>query len=151
VASAVSDYDSFVINREWPAQRHRRQVSGGQQRINAIQLDLLTCQPQTVADGILDQNTFGDFGKLVQARAQRQYQAARSLQAPLWVVLLLGGVITVVLVAMVGVKTVRIHLVISGLYAIFLGMMLFFVVAFSSPFTGVVPISSETFQQAQGA
>src|SRR5882757_2867387 len=31
VASAISDYNSFVIDQEWPAQRHRRQVSGGQE------------------------------------------------------------------------------------------------------------------------
>jgi hypothetical protein len=68
----------------------------------------------------------------------------------LWFVVAAGGIIFVLLVAMLDME-VHVHLILSTTVAAFLGMVIFLIAAMDNPFRGEVSVGPEAFEEIYGA
>jgi hypothetical protein len=145
----IRSYVAWVIDEAWPAQQRGEAPIGGIARIDTIQDGLAGFEPTTEGDKILHAEAMSEFNKLVELRQQRVNAVTSSLPGPLWWVLVLGAVINIALIAMLAVRRLLAHLVISGLFAVFVAMMIFLIVSMDNPFRGEFSVQPDAFRTLQ--
>jgi hypothetical protein len=145
----IRNYVSYVIDEAWPAQQRGEVPTGGIVRIDTIQDRLARFEPATEGDKILHAEALSQFNKFVELRQQRVNAVTSSLPDPLWWVLVLGAVINIALIAMLAVRGLAAHLVISALFAIFVAMMIFLIVSMDNPFRGEFSVRPDAFRELQ--
>ena len=84
------------------------------------------------------------------ARRERLLAAGQGLPPILWVVLILGGVITVGFTYLFGLENTSVHLLMVGSLAMIISLSLFTVATLNQPFNGDVRIHPDAFEQVLG-
>lgn len=141
----LEKYVDDVIDQEWPIQQHG-EVPTKADEITQFQRKLTAYEPQTPGQEILHAEAFGQFNQFVIDRRARLNSVSASLPAALWWVLGVGAVINLVLMSMLAVRRLAAHLVISGLFAVFLAMMIFLIAAMDNPFLGEFSVQPSSFE-----
>lgn len=145
----IENYVRSVIDQSWPAQQQGEVAHGEDSIADTIQNKLASFEPTTEGDKILHAETLGQFTKFIELRQQRLNAVTSSLPDPLWWVLVVGAVINIALIAMLSVRRLAAHLVISGLFAVFVAMMIFLIVSMDNPFRGEFSVQPDAFHALQ--
>jgi hypothetical protein len=145
----IKEYVRYVIDEAWPQQQNGEVPVGGIKRADAIQDLLAEFEPVKEGDKILHAEALSQFNKFVELRQHRLNSVESSLPAPLWWVLIAGAVINLALIAMLAVRRLVAHLVISGLFAVFVAMMIFLIASMDNPFRGEFSVQPDTFRSLQ--
>jgi hypothetical protein len=142
----LEDYVDYVINDAWPQQQHGIVPSVGADRATGILNTLAQFEPATAGQQAIHTETFSQFNKFLDARRARLNAVTAGLPASLWWVLIIGAVVNLVLMSMLAVDRILAHVLLSGLFAIFVGMMIFLIIAMDNPFLGPYSISPAAFE-----
>jgi len=142
-------YTSYVIEEAWPAQRRGIVPEGGTARVTVFWNHLLTFQPATPGQQVLYQATMDQFGKFVDVRRQRLQDVTAGLPAVLWWVLAGGALINIMLTWLFSMDKLWAHLILAGLFALFLGLMVFLIAALDHPFRGGLSVGPDAFELVQ--
>jgi ABC-type branched-subunit amino acid transport system permease subunit len=86
------------------------------------------------------------FNKLVEARRMRMDSVTTGLPAIFWGVIVAGGVLSIALTYTFHLPNLRSHLLLTGIYSLFVGFLIFLVVAMDNPFRGELSVSPEAYQ-----
>ncbi|MDQ2881883.1 MAG: DUF4239 domain-containing protein [Actinomycetota bacterium] len=143
--AGVIRYLDVVITEEFPSAHQGKLLAAATPAATNIQNDISSFAPTNFGGLALDSETFRQFGNFIDNRNQRLNQMTSQLPGTLWLVLIVGAVINLALIAMLGIEKLSAHLALSGLFAVFLSLMLFLVAALDHPFLGQYSISSDTF------
>lgn len=138
-------YIDVVVDQEFPSARQGRLTAVATPVATKIQHEIASYAPGNMGGEALDAETFRQFGGFVDDRNERLNVMTSGLPATLWLVLVVGGVINLTLISMLGMKKLSAHLVLAGLFAVFLGLMLFLVVDLDHPFLGQYSITPDAF------
>ncbi|MGH3546752.1 MAG: DUF4239 domain-containing protein [Pseudonocardiaceae bacterium] len=144
--AGVVHYLDVVMSQEFPSAHQGKLLAAATPVATDIQNGIASFAPANLGEQALDSETFRQFGNFIDARNQRLNQMQSQLPDTLWVVLILGALINLALIAMLGIDKLSAHLALSGLFAVFLSLMLFLVAALDHPFLGQYSISSDTFE-----
>jgi hypothetical protein len=145
----ISHYIDVVINQEFPSAHRGKLLATATPVATKIQSEIASFAPTNLAGEALDIETFHQFSSLIDDRNSRLNQMTSSLPRMLWLVLIVGAVINLTLIAMLGVKKMGAHLALSGLFAIFLSLMLFLIADLDHPFLGEFSVSPDAFETIQ--
>lgn len=134
VQAAMRDYVRFVVEREWrllgTEQRLSRQAWDARERAYVAVLDAVPTTPRETA---LRERMLARLGVIAEHRHLREEWAEEGFSAVFWLPALAGLVlVTVPLCVFPPTRPTRLLLASMGAFA---GLVLFFVQAFSSPFT----------------
>lgn len=147
--SDIENYVGTVINVAWPNQQRGETTAETTDLVDAIQRKMTTFEPVTPGQEILHAESYAQFNKFVEARRKVMNAVSASLPAALWWVLVGGALINLLLMSMLAVERLGPHLVISGLFAVFIAMMIFLIVAMDNPFLGEFSVTPAPFEQLQ--
>ncbi len=64
-----------------------------------------------------------------------------------WAVIWVGAAINAILIASIKVKDVRVHLVIAGLLALFIGLVMFVTTDMDHPYAGSISVGPGPFER----
>jgi hypothetical protein len=110
-------------------------------------LKLLEFDPRTRGEQVLYERGLTDLHDAVDARRSRLLQVREGIPNLLWVVLVVGGVITVSFTYLFGLKSNVAHgLMVAALTLVICGT-LFTIAEFNNPFSGPVEIRPEAFRE----
>jgi hypothetical protein len=140
---ALDSYLALVIERDWPQmalERESSDVKNGLDRVYAaaVRLAQVGSRPTAVLFAM-----FNQLDALTQARRSRLHLAIGIVPSMLWVVLTVGGVLTVGFTFFFGTKNLRAQILMTGILSIVVFMSLFVIVSINHPFTGPVHVDSE--------
>lgn len=141
----ITHYLDVVINQEFPSAHQGKLVLGGTPVATRIQSEIASLAPTSPAGEALDNESFRQFANFIDDRNQRLNRMTSSLPGTLWFVLIAGALINLALIAMLGMKKLGAHLTLSGMFAVFLSLMLFLIADLDHPFLGQYSISSDAF------
>jgi uncharacterized integral membrane protein len=145
--SLLRDYANVVIEKEW------KSLARGESspETDKIMLDIwkayLRYTPGTEAQKIIYAESISTLHQFSALRRQLVQHAMEGLPALLWLVLIVGGVITVAFTFFFGTENLHAQTVMTALLAALIGLMLFTILSMDFPFTGDFKISPETFRQ----
>jgi hypothetical protein len=153
IQELVRSYAEVVVEEEWPLMA---QGGGSSPKawatLDELRAAILGLKPTKGAKHICyDQMRYNEM--LVQlhdlgnARRERLLAAGQGLPPILWIVLLLGGVITVCFTYLFGLDNTLVHLLMVGSLALIISLSLFTVAALDYPFNGDIRIHPAAYEQ----
>ena len=142
----LRDYVDYVIHEAWPLQQRGQVPSGGVERMNRFQGVLLIFEPATEGQKLLHAETLRAYNGMILARRLRLDAVATGLPSLMWIVILLGAVISLSGAFFFKVEDVRLHGTLVTLLAMFIGLVIFMTLALDRPFRGDLGVRSEPYQ-----
>lgn len=141
----LKQYLNYVIDVAWPAHRHGEVPHGGTLLLSRFQVVLTGFQPSNANQQVILAEALTAFNKLVDARRMRMDSVETGLPGVFWVVILAGAILSIVLTYTFHLPTLRGHLLLTGIYSLFLGFMIFLVVALDNPFRGELSVTPGSY------
>jgi hypothetical protein len=142
----LRDYDRYVIDKAWPAQRRGVVLEAGEHRLEAIRQTVLSFEPTTKSQEILQGEIQRYLNEMENARDHRLAAVTASIPALLWYLVLIGAFLTIVFVWMLHMYFVS-QFLLGGITALFLGFLVFLIYSLDHPLRdGAIRVSPDAFE-----
>ena len=142
----LRDYLDYVIHEAWPLQQRGQVPTAGVDRINRFQGILVTFEPTTEGQKILHAEALRAYNNMVHARRLRLDAVATGLPVLMWIVIVVGAVISLSGSFFFKVDDVRLHVILVTLLALFIGLVIFMTFALDRPFLGDLGVRPDPYQ-----
>lgn len=142
----LRQYTQGVITVDWPAMQQNIIPTEGSTRIDALQGTLFAFEPTTAGNTAVHSQAMGLFFQFLEDRRARLEETKLALPSLLWAVLGVGAVLNALMIALVESRSLRIHLIMSGLIALFVAMLVFVTASMDHPYSGAISISPEMYE-----
>ena len=145
LSQGLLDYATYVIEEEWPAQQQGGLLGEGQERLLAFRRPLMAFDPTTEGEKALHGATLQSFDRYLEVRADRVAQVGDSVPGLLWLVLIVGAVLTMAISYCFTMESLSGHVVLTVVLAGFLGLILCLVATMDHPFHGEFAVRPDAF------
>jgi hypothetical protein len=142
----LREYTDQIINQAWPLQRQGKIPSGGVEQITRFQALLTKFEPVTEGQKLLHGETLRAYNQLIQARRLRLDAVGTRLPAVMWAVIVVGAFISLSASFFFKVEDARLHITEVLLLAVFIGLVIFMILALDRPFRGDLGIRADPYQ-----
>src|SRR5919199_3441118 len=151
VQELVRSYARVVVEQEWPLMAQGRSSPEAWDTLDELRATILGLKPTTGAkqtgyDQMRYEEMLVQLHDLGNARRERLLAAEQGLPPILWVVLILGGVVTVGFTYLFGLENTLVHLLMVAALALIVSMSLFTVAALDYPFKGDIRIHPTAYE-----
>jgi Protein of unknown function (DUF4239) len=145
----VDNYIDLVTKKEWPSQRafsmEARNYDEGWAQVQRISLDLASFEPATPGQAAVKAEMEHVINELCGARRARLLAAKVHLPDVVWQMLILGlGLVTVYLY-LFGPHSYQIHIAVTALTMLSIGLVFTLVIALDYPFRGELSVDSDAY------
>jgi hypothetical protein len=138
-------YTRAVIDG-WPLLQHGVVAPQPAILLNAFQATFYSFDPKTPREVIIHTSAVAEFDRLIELRRLRLHDKDAGLPAPLWTVVILGGILTVLLTYFLALERFKVHVAMTIISGILVSLLIFMIAAVDHPFRGGVSISADAFQ-----
>jgi fumarate reductase subunit D len=144
-------YARVVEEEEWPMMERGQTSPHADSLLRQLRLELLQFDPHTQGEEVLYERGLTQVHDAVDARRSRLLEVREGIPNLLWVVLVVGGVITVSFTYLFGLKSNRTHALMVAALTLLICGILFTIGEFNNPFSGVVEIRPDAFKEMLGS
>ncbi len=137
----LRNYVCNVIHVSWPLQRKGLLPTQSGLYLDTFQTHLMSYNPQTVRDQVIEAEVFKQFNNLVEIRRSRINSTHTGLPAVLWTLVVIGGMICIVVSWFFDVKSLSMHVCMTVLLAGLLGLMIYLIGTMDNPFRGKISVT----------
>ena len=137
-----------MIGTEWPAQAAGQDDQSAEHALDALDRRAVLVHPAQPGEAAYQAALITALARLQDARAARESTAANRVPSIVWIVVLLGGVLTVGAGSFLGAPSLRMHLAMSATLAASGALVVVLIVALSQPYRGDFRISTAPYQRA---
>ena len=142
----LREFTLSIINDDWPAQKSGRVAMSGGVILDDLQSRLYSYEPAGASMTSVHGETLRAYNKLIEARRLRIDAVESHLSTPMWAVIWIGAAVSIAVAYLYKIRDLRIHLILIGLMAGFLGILIFMIVINDRPFLGYVSIPTDPYQ-----
>ena len=140
-------YARVVVEEEWPMMERGQTSPRADSLLRQLRLELLEFDPRTRGEQVLYEGGLAQLHDAIDARRSRLLEVREGIPIQLWVVLVLGGVITVSFTYLFGLKSNVAHALMVAALTLLICGILFTIGEFNNPFSGVVEIRPDAFRE----
>jgi hypothetical protein len=146
VQRGIETYVKIVVDDEWPTMARGEPIGQkGWQVLQAVRSSLGGFRSSDGIEVALFSETFRALNLLYGARHERVIANTESVQAVVYAVIILGGLITVAFTYLFGMHNFGLHLAMTAGTGAIISLVILLVVAFDHPFRGKVNIKPDAF------
>ncbi|MFJ4036604.1 DUF4239 domain-containing protein [Microbacterium sp. NPDC090007] len=142
----IVQYTRNVIDVDWPMQARLQIPAETDADITAMQQAIAGVQPTTPAEILYVQQSLDRFQILIENRRERIALTRLALPGVLWIVLGVGALLNAVLIALIEVRNLRVHLLMSSMLALFVALLLYAIAGFDHAYAGPIAVTPEYFE-----
>ena len=142
-------YADQVIDEEWPGMRKGQLISSGQNTIEQLWTATLATKAANFEEQTSMKLTLSEISALTEHRRVRQLQSQSKIPTILWMVLLVGGSITLLSACLFGIDNFALHCVQIVSLTLLLSLILVAIADIDRPFQGTVHLSPVGFERAR--
>ena len=139
------DYANVVTDTEWPLMVNGQSSPQATQLVYAMRDEINKLPTNTVQDQTIYQQSLEHVNNLAAARRERINESSESVPAVLWVVLILGSVLTVGYSFLFGLANFWSHLMIAAPLGVMVVLALIVIDQLNHPFGGMVAVEPDAF------
>jgi hypothetical protein len=143
------EYVGKVYCGEWKKLRSGEEVATNPESratVGALMDRISMYKPQDAGEANIHRETLQVFNHLLSMRRARLLSADTHLLPVLWVVVLVGGFITIGLTLLVRVPHKWLNVLLNGTYAFVVSLMIFCIFSLDHPFWGKISVDPEPFK-----
>jgi hypothetical protein len=144
--SELRDYTQYVINEAWPLQQRGQVPRGGVERMNRFQTTLVSFEPTTESQKLLHGETLRAYNEMIKARRLRLDAVHTGLPGVMWSVIIIGAFIGLSASFFFKVADARLQGTQVLLLSVFIGLIIFMILALDRPFRGDLGISADPYR-----
>jgi hypothetical protein len=141
----VREYTVFLIEQAWPAQRRGKSTDVAPRRLSALAQELVRFEPATLGQQVLHAETFRQYNEVAGLRRQRLHSIGAGLPSVMWSVVLIGAFLTITVTYLLKMQRI-VHFVLTGFFAMFIGLVVFVIISLDQPLSGPLAIDSGPYQ-----
>jgi hypothetical protein len=146
ITGQIRAYTRYLIDDAWPQYRQGTAPVQGVHMVRQIETTLYSFEPRDEREKLVDASAISEFNAMLELRRQRLYSLNTGLPSALWIVIVVGGVVTIVLTYFLALERFQLHVVMTGFCAVMVSLMIFMVFVVDHPFRGDVSIGPDAFQ-----
>jgi hypothetical protein len=140
-------YARVVLDEEWPLMAQEGRASArAWELLDEMRLAIQDLEVSTQADQVLYTQGLERIHDLADARRTRLVEADEGIPAILWVVLIVGGVVTVCFTYLFGLENTRAHRLMVAALAGVIALVLFTIGSLEYPFSGGARVGPGAFE-----
>lgn len=144
--SELRDYVRFIIDEAWPQQRRGLVPVGAERLLERFEDTLIAFEPATEGQKLLHAEALRAFNDVVKARELRLDAVTTGLPGVMWIVVLAGACIGLGAAFFFKVEDGRLHAIQVTLLAVFVGLVIFMILALDRPFRGDLGLKPEPYE-----
>lgn len=145
VRGLLKDYTKSLVDEEWEAMK-KGELS---QHTASIMKDMWrlysSYEPERETDRVFFEESIRKLTQLGELRRTRLMESRTGVHPVLWLVLIIGGVLTILFVSFFGSENLNAQILMAALLAALIALILVTIFVLDYPFSGDVHISSEPF------
>jgi hypothetical protein len=149
VRADVDQYIDIVTHKEWPSQKaYRMEESNYQEgwsQVRRISLDLANFEPATPGQATVKAEMVHVINELFSARRARLLAANAHLPNAVWQMLIFGLGLVAVYVYLFGPRSYKIHIAVTGLTMLSIGLVFTLIIALDYPFRGDLSVDDDAY------
>lgn len=142
----LRDYTRHIIDVSWPEMQRGIVPTASHALVLRFQKALVDFEPTGEAQITLHRETLYRFNSMIEARRLRLDCVAWQLPTILWVVVLAGSLMSFVLTWLIVAESRLLHDVLTGIMAILLGLLIFFLMTLDLPFEGSHSVGPDSIE-----
>jgi hypothetical protein len=139
-------YTRDVIDVAWPEQRKGILPRGNVSNVDNFLNDLSAFEPASEGQKVLHMEALNTFNEFEERRTSRLLGSTASLSGALWALVYIGAVINIAVTWCFHLHNQRMHVWMTALTSLLLGLMIFFLAAMDHPYIGYISVSPKPFQ-----
>jgi hypothetical protein len=147
IRDGIAGYGRRVVAVEWPAQAQGHLAEGGAPLLDALTRNAMALHLSGAAEANQHALLLQAIQHLRDARQDRELAAQSGMPGIIWLVLILGGALTVAFVSFLEAPSARMQASMSAALAISGALVLLLIVALSQPFRGDFRVSTEPYDR----
>jgi Protein of unknown function (DUF4239) len=140
-------YARVAVEEEWPMMERGQTSPRADSLLGQLRLELLQFDPRTRGEQVLYERGLTDLHNAIDARRSRLLEVREGIPNLLWVVLVVGGVITVSFTYLFGLKSNLAHALMVAALTLLICGVLFTIAEFNNSFSGPVAIQPDAFRE----
>jgi len=144
----VREYNVFIIEQSWPAQRRGLILDEATRKVNAFADSLFAFNPITLGEQARYAETLRQFNHMIELRRKRISSLESALPPVMWGIMLIGAMLSVTVTYLLKIDT-PIQAVLTAFLATFIGLVIFVMAGLDSPLTGPLAIQPRAYQVVQ--
>ena len=141
----VREYTVFLIEQAWPAQRRGKSTDVATRRLTTLEQELVRFEPATLGQQILHAETFRQYNDVAGLRRKRLHAIGAGLPSVMWSVVLFGAFLTITVTYLLKMQRI-VHFVLTGFFAMFIGLVVFVITSLDQPLSGPLAIDSGPYR-----
>lgn len=145
----LGEYVRMVIEDEWPATSQGETSESTWRTLDGLARRIHTHEPASPAEERLLPVLLEEMDEMLDARWRRLFLGQSGIGAVTWIVIVLGGAITLGFACFFHMERLRSQLLLTGLTAAMFGLMLFLIVAMDHPLWGRLSVRPDAFREIQ--
>jgi hypothetical protein len=142
----LREYTVSIIEKAWPEQREGRLVDTGTHLLDELQNRLYAFEPSNAGQTALHGETLRAYNMLIEYRRLRIDAVGAGLSGVMWAVIWIGAAISIWVAYLYRIEDPKIHFILVGLMAGFLGIVLFMIVINDRPLVGYMSIPPDAYK-----
>lgn len=148
VHAALEAYARAVIDHEWPALEEDRYAVRTTPEYRELWSVVRRVEAEDRHGRVWLETMIDRLNSIDEWRSQRLLLVESSVPAPLWILLICGGLVTVLFAALFGAEHGPTQMVMVSALAALIAFTLFLITAIDHPFSGAVRVDPEAFRHA---
>ena len=146
VQDLAASYARVVVEEEWPLMRDGRTSERAGELADDLRSSIQDFESGTESEQALRSEGLTRLDDLEEARALRQLEVREGLPHIVWVVLIVGGVITVAFTFLFGMETPWLHMLAVAALTVIVSLILYTVATLEYPFDGSLRVQPDAFE-----
>jgi hypothetical protein len=142
----VRTYARLVIEDEWPLLAQGTASQEAEAAIEELRRLYWQMEPQTTRENAVYAESLSRLSDLSDSRQERLLASRNGLPTIMWVVLLVGGMITVAFTYFFGLKSMGSQSLMTAALAGTIALVLYLITAINYPYRGDIAVHPEGFQ-----
>jgi hypothetical protein len=139
-------YAEIMVREEWPAMQQGGFSRQGYQTTSSLWKTVMSTRATNAAEQGSFNHALTDLTSLTEHRRIRQLQSRAKLPAIFWVVLIIGGTMTVIYTCLFNVEDPRMHILQAVSVSFFISLVLVTIADIDGPYGGAVRIAPPSFE-----
>jgi Protein of unknown function (DUF4239) len=146
VQDLAASYARAVVEEEWPLMREGRTSPRAAALADELRESIQDFEPSTEAEQALRSEGLTQLDDLDEYRALRLLEVREGLPPILWIVLVVGGVITVAFTYLFGMKIPWLHMLAVAALTVIVTLIIYTIAVLDYPFNGDLRVGPDAFE-----
>jgi hypothetical protein len=139
-------YVRKLIDVSWPQFRRGIVDTANNGTLDAFYDTLSQFQPATETQNLIDAETLKQFNRLIELRRLRLQSVTVGLPRVMWILVVLGAMATLASTWFFDTRSLTMHLWLTVLLAVLLGMLIHLLASMDNPFRGKYGVTPKAFE-----